>query len=151
MFERAHRRIEPTDRGAAPLGQVDRVLAKAHALIDLARTLTGPLTGAVRLGAIATLGPYYLPCVLKRVRRALPRLTLQLNEGHTASLLEQLRWGAMEAVLLALPAPGDGLSAEPLFLEPFHMVCPAEHALAGLDQTTLDEADMSYSITPCRR
>jgi LysR family hydrogen peroxide-inducible transcriptional activator len=137
LFERGHRRVEPTDRGAVLLRQIDRILGEAMDLLELARDVPEPLSGQMRLGAIASLGPYYLPHLLRQVRAAYPRLTLQLSEGLTASLLESLRRGALDAALVALPSGADGLTEARLFFEPFTLVCPAGHVLGTLPRLHL--------------
>lgn len=129
LFERGNRRVEPTEQGAVLLRQIERVLTEAHGVLDLARS-AGALDGRLRLGAIATLGPYYLPHLLRLVRDAFPELALHLAEGQTLALLELLRRGELDTVLMALPVPGEGLMAEPLFFEPFRLACPAGHPLA---------------------
>ncbi len=131
LFERGHRRVEPTPRGEVLLRQIERVLAEAHGVLDMARS-AGRMGGPMRLGAIATLGPYYLPHLLRQVRGAFPALALQLTEGQTLPLLDMLRRGALDAILLALPAPSATVRTEALFFEPFRLVCPAEHPLAAL-------------------
>ena len=130
LFERAHRRVEPTPRGAPLLVQIARVLAEARGLLELSHEGTEGLAGKVRLGAIATLGPYYLPHLLRQVREAYPLLQLRLEEGQTDSLLRALRDGQVDAVLVAWPVPAEGLDAETLFMEPFLLVCPTAHRLA---------------------
>jgi LysR family hydrogen peroxide-inducible transcriptional activator len=47
--------------------------------------------------------PILLPEVLPRLRRAYPALSLYLVEDLTGRLVEQLRIGALDVVLLALP------------------------------------------------
>ena len=86
----------------------------------------------MRLGAIQTLGPYYLPFVLRQARAAFPDLALRLAEGQTAAMVDLLRRGEMDAVLAADPVLGEGLSTVALFFEPFVLVCPAGHRLASL-------------------
>jgi LysR family hydrogen peroxide-inducible transcriptional activator len=138
LFERGYRRVHPTPRGQVLLRQVERILAEARALMDMARTPGEPLAGPLRLGAIATLGPYYLPHVLREARAAFPRLSLLLTESRTASLLDSLRAGTLDCALLALPVPADGMASTALFYEPFHLVCPADHKLAQCLNPTLD-------------
>ena len=140
LFERGNRRVAPTTQGAVLLRQIGRVLAEAHGLQELARS-AGEFDGALRLGAIATLGPYYLPHLLRQVRSGFPRLTLQLSEGQTDGLLEQLGQGTLDAVLAALPLGGQGTVTAALFFEPFSLVCPAGHRLAGLERPALDDLD----------
>ena len=129
LFERGNRRVEPTAKGAVLLRQIERVLTEAHGVLDLARA-TVALEGALRLGIVATLGPYYIPHVLRALRPAFPALAMQLTEDQTLPLLERLRRGELDAVLMALPAPGDPVAQAPLFFEPFWLVCPAAHPLA---------------------
>jgi LysR family hydrogen peroxide-inducible transcriptional activator len=130
LFERTKRRVDPTPRGVVLLAQAEALLAEARRLLEEARRSAEPLTGELRLGVIATLGPYYLPSVLHGGRERFPHLVLRLREGRTEELLRALRHGELDAVLLALPIAGDGFAVEPLFFEPFRLACPVDHPLA---------------------
>ncbi len=130
LFERSKRHVEPTARGVALIAQAQELLADARRLLEDAHRSAEPLTGELRLGVIATLGPYYLPNLLHQGRPRFPRLALRLHEGRTADLLASLRRGELDAALVALPIPADGLTVEPLFFEPFRLACPIEHPLA---------------------
>ena len=144
LFERGNRRVAPTAQGAVLLRQIERVLMEARGVLDLAQAgarSAGTLDGALRVGAIATVGPYYLPYLLQQTRAAFPALALQLTEGQTLPLLESLRRSALDAVLAALPVPGDGLAAAPLFFEPFLLVCPVGHPLADRPTVTVEDLD----------
>jgi len=44
-------------------------------------------------------------------------------------------------MLLALPAPGGWCRVEPLFFEPFRLVCPMGHGVAGMQAP--DPADLA--------
>ncbi|MCK8785158.1 LysR substrate-binding domain-containing protein [Roseomonas sp. NAR14] len=131
LFERTKRRVEPTPEGSRLLRQAEEVLRGARALLDAARLEAEPLSGELRIGVIPTLGPYYVPAMLRTMRERFPRLRLQLQEAATQALLDQLRHGELDLLLLALPTGGEGLLAEPLFFEPFMLACPATHPLAG--------------------
>jgi LysR family hydrogen peroxide-inducible transcriptional activator len=139
LFERGRKGVQVTHRGETLLTQMERVLAEAHGLLEIARGAAEPLTMALRLGAIQTLGPYYLPYLLRQVRAAFPRLGLRLAEGQTESLIESLRGGSIDAVLAADPVPGEGLATVKLFFEPFVLVCPAGHRLASLPRLHLPD------------
>jgi LysR family hydrogen peroxide-inducible transcriptional activator len=141
LFERTSRRIAVTPEGEPLLRQARDLLDGARALLEAAQRRSGPLDGPLRLGAIATLGPYYLPGLLREVRGAFPQLELRLEEGRTAALLDALQAGELDAVLLALPAGTDGLTTVPLFFEPFLAAFPAEHPLAA--QSALTAADLA--------
>jgi len=127
LFERTKRHVEPTARGIAIIAQAELLLGDAHRLLDNAQRSAEPLTGELRLGVIATLGPYYLPTLLHKGRARFPRL----------ELLARLRRSELDAVLLALPISSDGLTVEPLFFEPFRLACPLDHPLAGRSEIRL--------------
>ena len=137
LFERTKRKVEPTVRGEAVLQQAEALLGDARRLLDDASRSAEPLSGELRLGAIATLGPYYLPSVIGLGRRHFPRLALRLREATTGDLLVALRHGELDAILVALPVPLDGLVAEPLFFEPFLCACPSDHDLAQRERVRL--------------
>jgi len=139
LFERARRGVQVTDQGLRLIGHAERVLAEAHALLDQARGAADTMARTLRLSAIQTLGPYYLPFMVRHARAAYPALALRLEEGRTDTLLEGLRAGATDLVLAALPLPTDGLRVVPLFSEPFVLVCPAGHRLADLPWLSLPD------------
>ncbi len=139
LFERGRRGVQVTPRGEILLAGAERVLSEAHALLELAHGAVEPLESTLRLAAIHTLGPYYLPYLLRQTRAAFPNLKLRLREGQTEALLESLRNGAIDMVLAALPLPGDGFTTVPLFHEPFILVCPAGHPVGALRQPGLQD------------
>ncbi len=139
LFERGRPNIRTTARGHALLHQAERVLAEAHGLLDMARNVSEPQTGPLHLGAIQTLGPYYLPFLLRQSRATFPGLALRLTEGHTDGLLNALRSGELDAALVALPVDTESLASEPIFFEPFHLVCPVGHRLSTLPRLRLHD------------
>jgi LysR family hydrogen peroxide-inducible transcriptional activator len=141
LFERTTRRIVVTPQGEALVGQAREVLGAARVLLEMARAQADPLSGRLRLGVIATLGPYYLPGLLWEVRTRFPSLELRLQEGLTDQLVRALQTGALDLVLLALPWPTDGIVVEPLFFEPFRAIVPAGHPLA--EQPRLGLGDLA--------
>ncbi len=141
LFERGRRGVQVTQEGQALLSKAERVLAEAHGLLEMAKRAAEPLASTLHVAAIQTLGPYYLPFMLRQVRAAYPQLALRLAEGQTDPLLESLRIGAIDVVLAALPLPDDGLTTVPLFTEPFVLVCPAVHPFAT--QTHLHLSDLA--------
>jgi len=139
LFERTKRSVKPTVRGAAVLQQAEALLGNARRLLEDARLSSEPLSGELRLGVIATLGPYYMPSVISLGRRQFPRLALRLREATTDELLLALRNGELDAILVALPVPLDGLVAEPLFFEPFRLACSSDHELAQRERVGVRE------------
>ncbi|MGC5779166.1 LysR substrate-binding domain-containing protein [Methylobacterium sp. NFXW15] len=131
LFERSNRRVLLTEAGQAIVRQARTVLAEAQRLLAMASEGRGaPLTGRLSLAAIQTLGPYFFPLIMRSLREAFPLLSLSLSESRTADIVEGLREGRIDAALVSLPLTQARLTLSPLFIEPFLLACPAEHALA---------------------
>ena len=139
LVERQPRRVALTDAGIRVVERARRLLLEADAIVELAKSDRDPLSGALKVALIPTVGPYLLPHVARRLRRDLPRLKLMLYEYQTAPLLEKLAAGEIDLGILALPVPLDGLDALPLFDEPFTVAVPAGHPLAARDRLKLED------------
>ena len=131
LFERNRGEARPTPAGERIIEQARRVLAEARLLEDIARQGSDEMGGALRLGAIYTVGPYLLPGLVPLLRQRAPLMPLVIEENFTARLLEQLRDNDLDAAILALPVDLQGLSAWPLYDEEFVVVMPTEHRWAG--------------------
>ena len=139
LIERDSRRVQLTALGSEVATRARRIVSDADALVQLARSASDPLVGELRLGAFPTLAPYYLPSVLPMLRQKLPDLKLFLVEDKTPHLIQLVLRGELDAALLALPVPHEGLEAIPLFSEPFLLAVPKQHLLAKRKQVALDD------------
>ncbi len=139
LFDRSLKRITPTPIGREIVESARLILQEAERIRELARCAQDPMDRTVQVGIIPTLGPYYLPHALMRVREAYPRLRLLLREVMTPQLLAQLHEGRLDAGLLALPIEEEGLTLVPLFTEPFLAALPAGHRLAKKARVGLQE------------
>lgn len=131
LIERQPRRVALTPAGEAVVERARRMLRDAEDIRALARASADPLAGQLRVGLIPTLGPYLLPRVAPRLRRALPKLQLILHEQQTAPLIAQVVEGELDLALLALPADAGGLETRSLFAEAFLVAIPERHRLAA--------------------
>jgi len=140
LFERAARRVQPTNTGERIVARARAILDEVRAIGDLARGQQGPLCGVLRLGIIPTLAPYALPWVVPPLQKSYPDLRLVLRESTTAALVDELTLHRLDAALVALPVAAPGLADEPLFDEPFVLLAPARHPLAM--RTRVREEDL---------
>lgn len=132
LVERGSRQVLFTTVGERVVRRARRILAEADEIRDLARHAKHPHSGSIRLGAFPTLAPYLLPHVIGDLSARYPDLEILLVEEKTELLLEQLRTGALDAALVALPVSDDALHVEPLFREEFVLAAPRGHRLAAL-------------------
>jgi LysR family transcriptional regulator, hydrogen peroxide-inducible genes activator len=131
LVERRPKQVQLTDIGRQIVARARRILDESNEIVALARNNTDPLAGKLKLALIPTVGPYLLPRVMKRIRKALPDLGLMLYEHQTEPLLKLLRDGEIDLGIMALPAPSDGLESRDLYQESFTVALPGNHALAA--------------------
>jgi len=139
LFERNKHYLIPTPVGEQIIERARIALDVVDQIRQLARQGDDPMEGSLRLGVIPTLGPYLIPYLIPTLRHAFPRLHLFLREDLTANLMERLRQGRLDALLLALPVHGDDVSVIELFHEPFKVALPAGHALEHKEHISEDE------------
>jgi LysR family hydrogen peroxide-inducible transcriptional activator len=119
LVERRRGGIEITAVGREIARQARGILASVQDLTDYARHAKELLTGPLLLGAIPSIAPYLLPAALPIMRRQFPLLELTLRETQTATLVEELLAGALDAVLLSLPVTNPEIVTLALFDEAF--------------------------------
>ena len=127
IFERTNTEVSMTSLGALIVDQAQRVLEEANSLKHLAMHGQDPLSGPLRLGAIYTIAPYLLPSLVRIARERLPNVPLFLEENFTVRLLEILRQGALDCLVLAEPFASAGLNQIDLYDEPFLVAVPKGH------------------------
>ena len=131
LVDRTKRRVVLTPLGLEIVERAHRILNEGKDLVEAARAGSEPLSGALRMGVIPTVGPFLLPEILPQLRRAYPALRLYLVEDLTARLVEELRAGRLDIVLLALPHEDcRNLETRVLFEDPFKVALAQGHSLA---------------------
>jgi LysR family hydrogen peroxide-inducible transcriptional activator len=131
LVERQPKNVQLTEVGKQIVVRARRMLEEGDSIIALARNNTDPFTGKLKVALIPTIGPYLLPRVMLKLRKALPKLGLMLYEYQTEPLLKLLREGEIDLGILALPVSQDGLETRPLYTEPFTVALPNGHPLAA--------------------
>ncbi len=139
IFERGGSEIGVTPIGQRIVAQAQKVLEESEHLIEIARQGHDPLSGALRVGVIYTIGPYLLPRLVPALIESTPQMPLLLQENFTHRLLELLRQGEIDCAIMALPFPDNALAVEPLYDEPFVVAVPRNHPWAERQQIEADE------------
>lgn len=142
LFERTTRKVTLTEAGKDVAAQARVVLDEAHKILGLLGQIDAPpLSSGLKLGAIASLGPFYIPKFLSPLRKQYSELNLLLREGLTAQLLKDLQEGNLDAVLAARTFDESGFKVYPLFFEPFVVAAPKGHPILG--RKTLRPSDLN--------
>lgn len=139
LVERQPRKALLTAAGTEIVERARRIVEASEEVVEIARTHRDPLAGRLRVALLPTIGPYLLPIVAPKLRKALPRLELMLYEYQTRPMLEKLRAGDIDVGILALPLEIDGLVTRTLYDEPFVVATPAQHPLATRKSIRVDD------------
>ena len=130
LVDRGNRSVIFTPVGEAVLQRARKLLSDAEELVEEAAAGRQPLSGRLRMGVIPTVGPFLLPRILPALREAYPALKLYLTEDRTERLVEQLKEGALDILLLALPYDIGDVETVCLAEDSFYFCCLPEHPLA---------------------
>ncbi len=139
LVERTTRQVVMTEAGRAIADQARKALMNVREMRVLAEVFEDPLRGEIQLGVIPTLGPYLLPHILPALNQAYPRLKFWLHEYQTHVLLEKLRRGELDLLILALPVEHKGFVEIELFAESFRLAVPGISKLARRHSVTVDD------------
>jgi LysR family transcriptional regulator, hydrogen peroxide-inducible genes activator len=131
LLERTKRVVIPTAVGLDLAERAKSLLREAEELVEAAHDARDPLSGALQLGVIPTIGPFLIPRIMPVLRNAFPKLKIYLREEQSAPILGRLESGQADAAIIALPYPCDGLETMELARDRFYVVYPPEHRLAG--------------------
>jgi LysR family hydrogen peroxide-inducible transcriptional activator len=140
LVERQPKNVQLTEVGKQVVIRARRMLDDGDEIVALARSNTDPLAGKLKIALIPTIGPYLLPRIMPKIRKALPHLGLMLYEHQTEPLLKRLRDGEIDLGIIALPLAQEGLESQELYEEVFTLALPNAHPLA--DRATIKLADL---------
>ncbi len=146
LADRGSGAVSMTPIGREVVAGAVEVLDRVDALVEVAQQ--GPLSGVLRLGVKATLGPYLLPAVGRRLHKTHPQLRLFIREAPPIDLERELTEGLHDIVLAQLPLGSAEADSIRLFREPLFLAVASDHPLsaketfapedlAGLDVLTL--------------
>lgn len=139
IFERGGTEISVTPLGTQIIAQAEHVLEQTAAIKEIAKRNKDPLSGPLRLGIIYTIGPYLLPSLIKTMIDTVPQMPLILQENLTVKLIELLRQGELDAAIMALPFPEQGLNVQALYDEEFIVALPKNHPWANRTEITAED------------
>src|SRR4051794_14590822 len=130
LFDRTQRRVSLTTAGGAMLEEARRVLRAADVAMQAARSAGDTATMPLRIGYVPDALPSVVPRALRRLVASAPRVQVELETGAALRLIEDLRSRRLDAVVVSLPAPANGLRVMRLGDEHAVAVLPVVHPLA---------------------
>jgi DNA-binding transcriptional LysR family regulator len=131
LFTRTSRAVKLTSAGQIFLDRARRTLQNVQEDLEEARSVGRGEVGFLRVGFISSSMLTPLPAMLGQYRRQYPKVNLQLHEAFTASVMQSLIKGTLDAGFLRDGDPSEALHIETLFTEPFVAVLPNDHPLSN--------------------
>ncbi len=127
LFERQTRTVALTDSGYLLLGRARGILL----MVDDAKAQIHDdgQTGTIRVAAIPTIAPYFLPSRLRLFQQHFPKAKVVVQEDTTENLLKKLSDGVIDVAIAALPINNKFLHTARLFDEELHLVMSVENPL----------------------
>ncbi|MDB5872824.1 MAG: hypothetical protein JWQ07_2266 [Ramlibacter sp.] len=148
------RLVERGRRGARLTAAGDDLLAHALRVLEAVGEAGHSVEGGadargarLRLGALPSVAPAWLPQALAAFVQAQPQVQVSLTTGPNPQLLEELRGGALDLVLgrMSDPQHMTGLSFELLQAEPLALVTRPGHPLMSLPALSI-HAVLDYPL-----
>ena len=109
LFDRTQRTVSLTEPGAALLAEARLVLQQAEQARMAARDAHQRGVATLRVGYLAAALPGSLPRALQRLATSMPHLRTTLHSASSFELIEAVRSERLDAALVSLPAPTNGL------------------------------------------
>ncbi len=139
LFERQARKVSLTDSGNLLHDRARQILL----LVEDTKSQfkDDGQTGRIRVAAIPTIAPYFLPERLKNFHRKFPMANVVVHEDTTDNLLKRLSDGLVDVVIAALPIVSKYLHSEKLFDEELLLIIAAESPLAKKNTIHMRDID----------
>lgn len=139
LFERKPREVVLTELG-------ELLLQRAKHILQLMEDTFSELSeagrrGRIRLGAIPTIAPYFLPSLLSSFAKKYPDIAVIVQEDTTENLIKRCHHGEIDLAILALPLLAKNLEVEALFDEELLLVVPVGHPLATSKTLPIDAVE----------
>jgi len=139
VLERQTRNVTLTEAGKLLHDRARQIVS----LVDdtVAEIADDGQTGQVRVAAIPTIAPFFLPSLLQRFGRQFPKATAVVHEDTTEQLLKSLSLGEIDVAVMARPLEAKYLKMEDLFEEELLLVLAASSPLCEKKQIRMSEIE----------
>ena len=139
LFERRGRSIILNRYGRLFLKRVTRIMKEFQEGKQEIKDLLDPEHGEVTLGFLHTLGSEVIPDLIGSFRTHFPKVSFQLNQNNSYSLLKQLELGEFDLCLVTPPGEKDEIQWIKLWSEELYVIVPHGHPLEKRESILLNE------------
>lgn len=128
LFDRSHRKIKLTAKGRELFGYAGSLLGLV-AEIEQRLTASDCLSGQVRIGVAEVISITWLPRFIDVISQRYPGVRLEIDEGLTGDLMDNLADGSLDLILVPGKTPTPGMLSLSLGHMPFAWMASPSLAL----------------------
>jgi DNA-binding transcriptional LysR family regulator len=136
LFDRRRNGVVLTDAGQRAFESAERVFSEVDQLVADFKETDRPVSAAVTVGTVNSLGIYVLPDILTAFRESSPDARIRLDFRESDQVIDQLYRGKTDVALVPWERAYPDLTAVPLARNKMFLVGPPDHPLAGVAQRT---------------
>lgn len=140
IFERLSNKVLLTPVGQHIVEAARNTLMSTDVIRGIADAAQGREVSEIKLGAIYTICPYILPKMIPDLQVNNANIKLFIEENYTTELINSLKDGELDVVLLSPPITDSNLfEVKTIFTESFHVIMPKNHPLEKYDSLTPEQ------------
>jgi LysR family transcriptional regulator, carnitine catabolism transcriptional activator len=139
LFARGTRSVSQTEAGREFIPAAERLLGEFLQQSQKARALDGEMRGQLIISSLMSISHRVLPAALVAFRKKHPKMHVQIREGLTSAVAEDVRSGIADFGIGNALGLSEGIVAEALVDEPCYVVMPKRHRLAVRPSVTLKD------------
>ena len=149
LFDRIARQVTLTEAGNALLPRAQHILQECAAALQAINDLSGDVNGTLHLAISHHLGLHRLPPTLKAFAQQYPDVNLNIEFMDSEKAYEQVLQGKSEVAVITLALEQHpNILRKKIWSDPLRFICAANHALAKIDQPSLEDLAQYPVILP---
>ena len=141
LIERNKKPVRLSKDGEVYYEMASEILQRIEVLKDLPFHLSNEVKGALRLGIIPTLAPYFISLIIEELELRYPELELIVEELITETIIQRIKTGHLDAGLVSTPLEISNMHQTPLFYEQFFLYVSDKHPLYERDEIHIEDLD----------
>ena len=147
LLDRTTRSVSLTAVGREFLPEAERLVSDLTRSVDRLKDKSQGATGEVTVACVTSMAYQRLPAVMRRYAAQHPGNRVRILDRGSTLVTEAVRQGQAEFGLNILLFRDADLIEEPLFQDPFVLVCLASHPMAGAGRATWGDLHGADLIT----
>ena len=131
IFDRSKQPIEPTNIGRKIIQQARVIFSETGQIENILQDHVGAVTGTLKIGVIPTIANSLIPTLISQVARKYPELKLNIKEGLTHEIVDDLEHNRLDVGVVSIPLKNTGLVEKQLYVERFRIYAHPNHPSYG--------------------